>query len=135
MIRRRKPIAKVGARGKRLAPLLNQLRRAVRERSKGWCEVNGCRLKASDCHHVFGRGGTGARLGDRWANHPALGTDLCYGHHQQFHRGRDREFISDLQWAAICRLAIAEGTEAPVVPKENFNANDYVRQMIRDLEP
>lgn len=134
MIRRRVRPKQIGARGKRLEPILNKLRRAVRERSKGWCEVAGCRLQAAECHHTFGRGGTGARLGDRWANHPALGTDMCMGHHFQFHRGQDRAFIAEVQWAAICRLAVAEGCDPPVVLREAFNGNDYVRSMIRDIE-
>lgn len=132
-MKRRTPVKKVGARGKRLAPVLAEMRRIVRRRSGGMCERRSCVFRAAPgAHHVFGRGGTGARLGDRWANDTALCTDLCQGDHDLVTRG-DQALDYELKWAAICRLAVKYDWGVPVAMITD-NLNDFVRGMVRDIE-
>lgn len=132
-MKRRAPINKVGARGKRLEPVLAEMRRLIRRRSQGWCERRSCNSRATDPHHVFGRGSTGARLGDRWANESSLCTDLCRGDHNRVTDG-DQALAYELKWEAICRLAIKYDLPAPVALRTDDDLNDFVREMIREIE-
>lgn len=50
----------------------------VRERSRGWCEVNGCDRPADTFHHKAGRRVPGA-------NHPDLILHCCTPHHTRIH--------------------------------------------------
>lgn len=52
----RKPIAKQGARARRLAPTRAQAYAAVSKRARGRCELCEARQDPLDPHHAFGRG-------------------------------------------------------------------------------
>lgn len=76
----RKPLRKVGARAKREEPQLRAAKRAVRKRSGGWCEVDGCDRKADDYHHLKRRSRGGEHTAENLVH-------WCRVHHDREHFG------------------------------------------------
>ena len=84
---RRKPLNRVGKRAREDRAELDAARPIVKERSRGNCEVRGCRRRAQHLHHIGQRSMTfGA---DR--NDPKNLLHVCWECHDQIH--------DDEQWA------------------------------------
>jgi 5-methylcytosine-specific restriction endonuclease McrA len=59
-------------------PIPVEVRVAVRRRSKGWCEFDGCTRMASHMHHKLPRSAGGPHTVENLA-------DLCAAHHSWVH--------------------------------------------------
>ena len=70
----------------------------------GLCDIAGCKNRYSDRAHLFGRSGTGARLGEPWCSLPELCLAVCREHHNQLDRGGAAELLAQLRWQAIGRV-------------------------------
>ncbi len=79
----------------------NRQRALVALRSQGKCEAPKCEERATDWHHVFGRGHI---ISEPLASHHTMTAGLCRTHHRATER-KERPLTPILQLAALQRVA------------------------------
>ena len=83
--------------------------------------------------HLLGRGSTGLRLGDAWANLPECGAALCRPCHRSIDLALDLELRTALRWTAYWRLAHRFGIFADPELADT-SPEDAIRALVRHLE-
>ena len=97
----------------------------LRLRCRGLCEGCGCDLRINgggDAHHIFGRAGTGARLGWPWCDLAENLAALCRACHDRITDGTDGKLDTALKRQALRWMCKRFG----VLPVPPVGSGDWV---------
>lgn len=130
-----KPVKAVSETRQRRAPFLAAEKTRLLRRVGNRCEGCGATGIDTDRHHVFGREGTGARLGFPWCHYAELSAALCRDCHTALTDGKRPELDARLKFDAIGRFAGRfDIARADVGGRDMFGAIRLMVQIAEEME-